>query len=125
MQMGVTISENQEELFGEKRCAGEHDCAEDDHAASDRGVKKAQLRFILTTRECRHENIREHVHQDGENHGETSESADFSNRGGLAREKTDEEDGDLSLETIKDRVGGQAFDQANDFLSVFGIFIRL
>src|SRR5216684_3774617 len=105
MQMGVTISEDQEKLFGKKRCAGEHDCAKHDHGASDRGVKIAQLRFVLTPRECGHENIREHVHQDGENHGETSESADFSNRGGLAREKTDQEDGDLSLKTIKDRVG--------------------
>ena len=43
----------------------------------------------------------------------------------MTREKADQENCDLSLETIEDRVRGQAFDQADDLAPIFGIFVRV
>src|SRR5437016_6292629 len=106
--MGVTIAENREELVRKKRRACEHRSAEENDAACDHGVKVTQLAFVVTARERRNKNIRQHVHEHGEDHGETSKGPDFGDGCSLAREKTDQEDGDLSLKAIKECVRSQA-----------------
>src|SRR5438132_12526119 len=108
MQVGVTIAENQEKLVREKRRACEHGSAEKNHTARDHGVEVPQFAFVVTSRKRRNKNIRQHIHEHGEDHGESSKRANFGDRGGLVPEKTNQEDGDLALETIKERVCSQA-----------------
>src|SRR5258708_18719578 len=125
MEMSVTIAENKKKLIWKKCSASEHERAEKNHAAGNRSKKVAQFALVLATRKSRDENVDEQICQDGENHGETAKSSDLRHRSGVTSEETDQEDGDLSLKTIKKRVRGQAFDQPNDLTSVFRIFARL
>src|SRR5947209_1393865 len=111
--MGITIAENKKKLAGKKCCCRKHGGAERNYSAGDAKIKVTQLTFVLTPGESRHKNIDQHVHQHGEDHGEASECSYFRNRGRTTREKTNEKHGDLPLKTIKERVRGEIFDQAN------------
>ena len=71
--------------------------------ADDGGILPAQFPLLLTARKRGNENVGEKIVDHDKDHGQPAERADFRDRTGLTREKTDEKNGDLSLETKKDR----------------------
>src|SRR5947209_1712417 len=125
MEMGVTVAQNEEKLFGKQYSASDHDRAEKNHDTSNSSIEVTQLALLLTTCKSRNENVGQHVHQDGEDHGETSKCSDFRDRRRVTPKKTNQEDRDLTLKTIKERVRGEVLDQPNDLTSIFRVFIGI
>src|SRR5260370_42378650 len=105
MQMGVAIAENQKKLFWKECSPCEHSQAEENRSADNRSEKPMQFSLVVTPGECGHENVCQQIHQDGENHGETSERSHFRDRSRGASKKTDQNHADLPLKTIKKRSG--------------------
>src|ERR1700719_294470 len=101
MKVGITIAENEKKLCGKQRGGAKDDRAEKNHDTSNSSIQVTQLALVLTACKSRYENVGQHVHQHGEDHGKTSQRSDFRDRRGLTPEETDQEDGDLSLKTIK------------------------
>src|SRR2546430_4746332 len=125
MEMSVTTAKDEKKLIGKDGRTKEDNRAEKNYAAGDRSIKVTQFPFVVAPGESGHENVCQHVHQDGENHGEPAERADFCNRCRAMCEKTDQENGDLSLKTIKERVRSQTLDQPHNLLSIFCVLIRI
>src|ERR1700687_954637 len=125
MEMRVTIAQNKKKLIGKQCSTTEHGRAEKNHAAGNRSIKPTQFAFVLTTRKSRNEHIDEQIRQDGENHGKTPQRSHFGNRRSATREETDQKHSNLSLKPIKPGVRSQAFDQPNNLMSVFRVFVRL
>src|ERR1700730_8631697 len=114
MEVSVTIAKNEKKLFGKQCCTAEDDRAEKNHDTSNSNIQVAQLALVLTPCKSRDENVGQHVHQHGEDHGETPKCSNFRDRRGVTPEKTDQEHGDLSLKAIKQRIRSQTFDQPYD-----------
>src|SRR5438105_15607681 len=125
MEVSVTIAENEKKLFGKQCRTAKDDRAEKNHDTSNSSIQVAQFVLVLTTGKSRNENVRQHVHQDGENHGETSERSDFRHRSRVTPKKGDQEHGDLSLKTIEQRVRSQTFDQPHNLASIVRVFVCL
>src|SRR4029077_9434038 len=121
MQVGVFVSEHEEELVGENCGGRDHHNAEQANSASNLEVERAQLSPVLTAGESGNENISEQICQHDKDHGEPAECADFRDRATLTREKADEKNGDLSLETIEDSVGGLAANETEDGFAIAGV----
>src|SRR5438552_15474308 len=121
MQVGVLIPEHEKKLIGEN-CGGcDHDNAEQTNSASDLEVERPQLSPLLTAGERGDENVSQQICQHDKDHGEAAKRAHFRNRTTLTREKADEENSDLSLETIENSIGGLAADETAHGCSIFGI----
>src|ERR1700730_2343020 len=101
MQMGVAIAEDKKKLFGKECSPCKHSQAEENRSADNRSEKPMQFSLVVAPGECGHENVCQQIHQDSENHGETSERSHFRDRSRVAPKKTDQKHGDLSLKTIK------------------------
>src|SRR6267143_4291749 len=121
MQVGVLIPEHEKTLIGEN-CGGcNHDNAKQANSAGDLEVERAQMSPLLTAGERRNENVRQQICQHDKDHGEAAKRAHFRNRTTLTREKADEENSDLSLDTIEDSIGGLAADEAEHGFSIIGV----
>src|SRR6266403_865034 len=124
MQVGVLIPEHEKTLIGEN-CGGyDHDNAEQANSARDLEVERPQLSPLLTAGERGDENVSQQICQHDKDHGEAAKRAHFRNRTTLTREKADEENGDLSLETIEDSIGGLAADEAEHGYAIVGVLRR-
>src|SRR5213080_2193800 len=121
MQVGVLIPEHEKKLIRES-CGGcDHDNAEQANSASDLEVERAQLSPLLTAGEGGDENVSQQICQHDKDHGEAAKRAHFRNRTTLTREKADEENSDLSLETIENSIGGLAADETAHGCSIVGV----
>src|SRR6266436_1040669 len=124
MQVGVLIPEHEKKLIRES-CGGcDHDNAEQANSASDLEVERPQLSPLLTAGERGDENVSQQICQHDKDHGEAAKRAHFRNRTTLTREKADEENSDLSLETIEDSIGGLAADETEHGCSIVGVLGR-
>src|SRR5437899_6779624 len=121
MQVGVLIPEHEKKLIGEN-CGGcGHDNAEQTNSPSDLEVERPQMSPLLTAGERRNENVSQQICEHDKDHGEAAKRAHFRNRTTLTREKADEENSDLSLETIEDSIGGLAADETEHGCSIVSI----
>src|SRR6266403_2177374 len=121
MQVGVLIPEHEKTLIGEN-CGGyDHDNAEQANSASDLEVERPQLSPLLTAGERGDENVSQQICQHDKDHGEAAKRAHFRNRTTLTREKADEENSDLSLETIENSIGGLAADETEHGFAIVGV----
>src|SRR5437879_5170008 len=123
MQMRVTIAENKKKLSRKECSPSEHSQAEQNYSADNRSVKPMQFSFVVTPGESGHKNICQQIHQYGENHRQPSERSHLRDRSRVASEKTNQEHGDLTLERIKKRVGGQVFDQPHHLAPILRVFV--
>src|SRR5438477_1494824 len=121
MQVGVLIPEHEKKLIRESCGACDHDNAEQANSASDLEVERAQLSPLLTAGERGDENVRQQICQHDKDHGEAAKRAHFRNRTTLTPEKADEENSDLSLETIENSIGGLAADETAHGCSIVGV----
>src|SRR6266446_6769456 len=124
MQVGVLVPEHEKKLIGENCGGGDHHNAEQANSASDLEVERAQLSRLLTPGERGDENVSQQICQHDKDHGEAAKRAHFRNGTTLTREKADEENGDLSLETIEDSIGGLAADETEDGFAIVGALRR-
>src|SRR5438552_11602824 len=121
MQVGVLIPEHEKKLIGEN-CGGcDHDNAEQTNSASDLEVERPQLSPLLTAGERGDEDVSQPICEHDKDHGEAAKRAHFRNRTTLTREKADEKNGDLSLETIEDSIGGLAANETEHGFSIVGV----
>src|SRR5438477_12479000 len=121
MQMGVLVPEYEKKLIGENCGGRDHHNAEQANSASNLEVERAQLSPLLTPGERGDENVSQQICEHDKDHGEAAKRAHFRNRTTLTREKADEENSDLSLETIEDSIGGLAADEAEHGFSIVGV----
>jgi len=124
VQVRVFVPEYEKKLIG-KNCGGrDHDKAEQANSASDLEIERAQLSPFLTAGERRNENISQQICQHDKDHGEPAERTHLRDRAALTREKADEKNGDLSLETIEDSVGGLAANETEHGFAIVGVLRR-
>src|SRR6266436_789734 len=121
MQVGVLIPEHEKKLIRENCGGGDHHNAEQANSASDLEVERAQLSPLLTAGERGDENVSQQICQHDKDHGEAAKRAHFCDRTTLTREKADEKNGDLSLETIENRIGGLASNETEHGVSIVGV----
>src|SRR5207248_5504179 len=116
--------EHEKKLIGENCGGRDHHNAEQANSASDFEVERAQTSPLLTAGERGNENVSQQICQHDKDHGEAAERAHFRDRTTLTREKADEKNGDLSLETIEDSVGGLAANQTEHGFAIVGVLWR-
>src|SRR4029077_7166479 len=121
MQVGVLIPEHEKKLIRENCGRCDHDNAEQANSPSDLEVERSQLSPLLTAGERGDENVRQQICEHDKDHGEAAKRAHFRNRTTLMREKADEENSDLSLETIENSVGHLAADETEHGFSIVGV----
>ena len=124
MQVRVFVPEHEKELVWENCGSRDHDKAEQANSASDLQIERAQLSPLPTAGERRNENISQQICQYDKDHGEPAERTHLRDRATLTREKADEKNGDLSLETIEDSVGGLAADETEHGFAIVGVLRR-
>src|SRR5437763_7318939 len=124
MQMGVLVPEYEKKLIGENCGGRDHHNAEQANSASNLEVERAQLSPLLTAGEGGDENVSQQICQHDKDHGEAAKRAHFRNRTTLTREKADEENSDLSLETIENSIGGLAADETEHGFAIVGVLRR-
>ena len=105
--------------------AGNNNHAEETTPPTIAKKRRRKPAHAFASRKSRHKHIRQQIADHGEDHGQPPERPHFSNRTGLMREEADQENRDLSLNAIEDRVGREMFAQAKNFLSIRGIFGRI
>src|SRR2546423_2130956 len=125
MEMGIFVSKNKQELFWKKSCAGKNEQTECGHATNNGSVKQSKPSLFLAASKCGNEDIREQIAEDGKNHRQPAERADFGYRASLLGKEADEENCDLSLKRIENCVRSEMLGQTNDLLSIFGVLWRI
>src|SRR2546423_1955181 len=124
VEVRIFVSQNEKKLAREKVGGSNNGETESGDRADDPGVLPAKFRGVLATRERGREHIREEMTQNGEDHGEPAKSADLRDRANLPPKKTDEKNGDLTLQAKEDRVRRLAPNEAEHGGAVLGVFGR-
>src|SRR5438132_6925610 len=120
----IFVAEYKKELVWENCGGREYHKAEQGDPTSDLEIERAQFPPLLTAGERGNENVSQQICQHDKDHGEPAERADFRDRTTLTRENADEKNGDLSLETIEDSVGGLAANQTEHGFAIVGVLWR-
>src|SRR5439155_18721487 len=120
-QVGVFVPEYEKELIWENCGGREYHKAEQGDPTSDLEIERTQLSPVLTAGERGNENISQQICQHDKDHGEAAERAHFRDGTTLTRAKADEKNGDLSLETIEDSIGGLAANETEHGFSIVGV----
>ena len=103
--MRVLAAEDEEKRFRKKRRRAENDQAEARNGADNARVLPAQSPRTLASREGGSENVGEQITQDGEDHGQPPERADFGDGADVVSEEANQENRDLALQAKEDGVG--------------------
>src|SRR5436305_11241327 len=122
--MGVFGPEHEQELLGENASAHDHNDAEQSNATNDLEIERSQMPRFLTSGEGGNKNVTQQIRDYDKDHGQPAKRPYFRDGAGLTCEKTDEENGDLSLETIEDSVGGLAANKPMHGAAILGVLRR-
>src|SRR5437016_12962703 len=102
--MGVAVAENEQKLVWKECRRKNYRKPESGDATYDSDVKQPQLACFVAAGERWNQHIRQQVAQNCENHRESAERPDLSNRAYLVCKDADQKNRDLSLNAVKQRV---------------------
>src|SRR5438270_1822584 len=123
-EVRIFVSQDEKELAREKVSCGDDRETERGHRAENAGVLQAKSCRVLAARERGRENVGEEMAQDGEDHGEPAERADFGDRTDLPTKNADQENGDLALKTKEDCIRRLPADEAEHGRPIVGVLGR-